>query len=73
VGELIVWLVTLPFQVLGVVLSVVFGLLGAVLSIVFSLLGSALGLVWSAFCIAVVVLLALGVIKLLNGKPSVAR
>ena len=72
-GELIVWLVTLPFQVLGVVLSVVFGILGAVLSIVFSLLGSALGFVWSAFCIAVVVLLVLGAIRLLNGKPSVAR
>ena len=70
---LIVWLVTLPFRVLGVVLSVVFGVLGTVLSIVFSLLGSALGFVWSAFCIAVVVLLVLGVIKLLGGKPSVAR
>jgi ABC-type molybdate transport system permease subunit len=73
VGELIVWLVTLPFQVLGVVLSVVFGILGAVFSIVFSLVGSALGFVWSACCIAVVVLLVLGAIKLLGGKPLVAR
>ena len=72
-AELVVWLVTLPFQVLGVVLSVVFGILGAVLSIVFSVLGSVLGFVWSVFCIAAVVLLVWGAIKLLGGKPSVAR
>lgn len=72
-AELIVWLVTLPFQILGVVLSVVFGIVGALFSIVFTLLGSALGFVWSAFCIAVVVLLVLGAIKLLGGKPSAAR
>lgn len=72
-AELVVWLLTLPFQVLGVVLSVIFGVLGAVLSIVFSLLGSVLGFAWSAFCIAAIVLLVLGAIRLFDGKPSVAR
>jgi hypothetical protein len=71
--EFIIWLLTLPFQILGVILSIVFGILGAVISVVASIIGAAFGLIWAALCIGAVVLLVMGVIKMLDQRATVAR
>jgi hypothetical protein len=71
--EFVMWLITLPFQLLGLVLSIVFGLVGAVLSVIGAIVGSILGLGWALFCIGVVVLLVMGLIKLVDRHPATAR
>ena len=67
--ELFVWLIQLPFLVLGTALSVVFSLVGVVLSLAGTILSAIVGFVWTLFCIGLVVLLTYGLIKLFDRKP----
>lgn len=68
--ELFVWLIQLPFLVLGAALSIVFSLVGVVLSLAGAILSAITGFVWTLFCIGLVVLLVYGLIKLLDRKPA---
>ena len=70
--ELFVWLIQLPFVLLGAALSDVFSVVGVVFSLVGAILGAIAGFVWTVFCIGMVVLLVYGLIKLLDRKPVTA-
>ena len=69
--EFIVWLITLPFQLLGVVLAIVFGVVGAVLSVIGAVLGTLFGLVEALVCIAAVVLVVWAFAKLVSNTKAV--
>lgn len=71
--EFIVWLITLPFQLLGLALSIVFGVLGALLSVLGAVAGAVFGFGWTLFCIGIVVLLVMGLIRSIDRKPAAAR
>lgn len=70
--ELIVWLITLPFQLLGVVLSIVFGIVGLVFSVIGTVLGALLGLGQALVCIVAIVLVVWAFAKLLSHTTATA-
>jgi hypothetical protein len=70
--EFVVWLITLPFQLLGVALSIVFGVVGFVLSAIFAVLGTVLGLGQALVCVAAIVLVVWAFAKLLSNTTAVA-
>ena len=70
--EFLVWLITLPFQLIGLVLSIVFGVLGAVVSAIGAVVGSLFSFAWTLFCIGIVVLLVIGLIRVLDRRRALA-
>ena len=70
--EFIVWLITLPLQLLGLVLSIVFGIVGLVFSVVGTVLGTLLGLGQALVCIAAIVLVVWAFAKLVSNTTATA-
>ena len=61
--ELLVWLIKLPFVLVGVVLSLVFGTIGCVLSVVGAVVGGLFGGLWHLFAFGVALLLLIWLLK----------
>jgi len=70
--EFIVWLITLPLQLLGLILSIVFGIVGLVFSVIGTVLGTLLGLGQALVCIAAIVLVVWAFAKLVSNTTATA-
>jgi len=77
--EFLIWLIKLPFVLIGVVVSVIFGLIGAVLGILGAIASAGLSVLWSGLVLVGVVWLMVvlfrhtGTIEPSKADPRIAE